>query len=422
MDRNPYLYQDYMSESVDIAMNEMMAYIEAAAKDTYYFRDNLQEKYVKDKLAKSKTKEAIIDFTGTFIDSHSSQLYTSGPVNMFTFADKEIEFFYELFGVDKKLLMGMSNQMFRQAYGNGALFNIVREAPHKILLTAILVEAIQKNYEDIITCCKYIMAFIEYPLMYRTFWKLGVKEDVMNYTIEHLPNKFKVKKMNNLLELLKYDMDTSFSLCHDRLKTGLDYQYIDFIYRCRNQTKATFKKIAVAYYDNDKNNASQHTKGGKLDDGTLADQEGHTSNISSLVENTFNRFLSNGINAQIAGLTAEGNQVDKNTMIGFLNQIYTSKNNRLYKFIENVITSYLSKNPTNMSLGSGEFFNFGLTLYRSIGTSKDPMYQEIRSILNLWMFEIVNIENYYQNRGTIINYTRAIFNYFIMMINHHNKH
>ena len=56
MDRNPYLYQDYMSESVDIAMNEMMAYIEAAAKDTYYFRDNLQEKYVKDKLSKSKIK------------------------------------------------------------------------------------------------------------------------------------------------------------------------------------------------------------------------------------------------------------------------------------------------------------------------------------------------------------------------------
>ena len=81
-----------------------------------------------------------------------------------------------------------------------------------------------------------------------------------------------------------------------------------------------------------------------------------------------------------------------------------------------MITAYLSRNPTNTSLGSGEFLNFGLTLYRSIGTSKDPIYQEIRAILNLWMFDIINIKSYYQNQGTIINYTRAVFNYMIMII------
>ena len=64
--------------------------------------------------------------------------------------------------------------------------------------------------------------------------------------------------------------------------------------------------------------------------------------------------------------------------------------------------------------------NFGLTLYRSIGTSKDPNYMEIRNILNYWMDEIITITKFYQNKGTIINYTRAIFNYMIMMINHHN--
>jgi hypothetical protein len=209
-------------------------------------------------------------------------------------------------------------------------------------------------------------------------------------------------------------------LCDNRLKTGLDYQYIDFINRWRNQINATFKKISIEYYANDEKNASQHTKGGKLDDGTLADQEGHTSNIATTVENTYSKFLSSGVNPSIIRIAAEGNQVDKGTLTGFINQIFASKENRLYKFIEDVVTSYLSKNPTNTSVGSGEFFNFGLTLYRSIGTSKDPIFQEIRSILNLWMYDIINITNYYQNQGTIINYTRGIFNYMIMMINHHN--
>ena len=420
MDRHTSAYQDYMTEAVDEALNEMMVYVEAAAKNTYYFRDNMQIPFISPVLAKARNQERLVEFTGEFIDSHSTQLTTSGPVHMFTFADKETAFLYDLFGLSEKKVLEFSNEMFKEAYGDGALFHIIREAPHKVLLTCVLIEAIQKKYTDVITCCQYLMGFAEYPLMFKSFWKRGVREDIMNYTIEHLPNKFKVKKMNNLLELLKYDMTTVYTLCDKRLETGLDFQYVDFIYRCRNQIKATFKKIANEYYKNHENNASQHTKGSHLDDGTLADTEGHTSNIASMVENTFNKFQTNGVNPSIAKIAAQGNQVDKDTMVSYINQIYASKDNRLYKFIEDVITAYLQRNPTNTSLGSGEFFNFGLTLYRSIGTSKDPIYQEIRGILNVWMYQIVNIENYYQNKGTIINFTRAIFNYMIMMINHHN--
>ena len=409
-----------MSESVDEAFNEMMVYVEAQAKDTYHFRDNIQIPCISQKLADKNTQEKIVYFTGNFIDSHSTQLYTSGPVHMFVFAEKETEFFYDLFSINAKQLLEISNNMFKDAYNGTALFHIVREAPHKILIIAILVEAIQKNYEDVITCCKYLMAFADYPIMFKNFWKLGVQEDIMNYTIEHLPNKYKVTKMNNLLELLNYDMNKVYNLCKMRLDTGVDYQYIDYIYRCRNQIKATFKKIASMYYKNHENNASQHTKSGHLDDGSLSDQEGHTSNMAASVENTFSKFLSTGVDARIVRIAAEGNQVDKDNLAGYINQIYSSKENRLYKFIENVITAYLSRNPTNTSLGSGEFLNFGLKLYKSIGTSKDSTYQEIRAILDLWMFNIINIKSYYQNQGTIINYTRAVFNYMIMMINHHN--
>ena len=96
------------------------------------------------------------------------------------------------------------------------------------------------------------------------------------------------------------------------------------------------------------------------------------------------------------------------------------KNNKLYKFIEDVITYYFTKNPTDTSLGSGEFVNFALAMYRSIGTSKDELLKEIRTILNIWMFDIINIQEIYHREATIINYTRAIYNYVILMINYYN--
>ena len=152
MDRHTSAYQDYMTEAVDEALNEMMVYVEAAAKNTYFFRDNMQIPFISPVLAKARNQERLVEFTGEFIDSHSTQLTTSGPVHMFTFADKETAFLYDLFGLSEKKVLEFSNEMFKEAYGDGALFHIIREAPHKVLLTCVLIEAIQKKYTDVITC------------------------------------------------------------------------------------------------------------------------------------------------------------------------------------------------------------------------------------------------------------------------------
>lgn len=413
------LYLEYMQEDAFLPMQSFQE-VAAAKTDTFYLRDHLQIPCISGPLAKASVRDQIMEFTGRFMDENVRALETPGPTFMFKFAEKEHDFLYGLFGVNKEMVLQMTNEMYAIAYGSGKLFNLIREGIHKVLLTAIIIESIQKNYEDIYEACKYIMAFMDYPPLFRRSWRIGVNEDVMNYTIEHLPNKFKIKKMKNVRELLLYDMNGVFTLCKERLRGGEDYQYIGFIQRCRSQLSASFTKIAEAYYDNVEKNATQHTKDMVLDDGNLADQEGNYASMAQAIENTYTKFLSNGINDRIASIAAEGNSVNKDILISYINQIYTTKNNRLHQFVDRVITSYMSKNPSNTSLGSGEFMNFGLTLYRSIGTSKDPNYMEIRNILNYWMDEIITITKFYQNKGTIINYTRAIFNYMIMMINHHN--
>ncbi|MCM1218428.1 MAG: GNAT family N-acetyltransferase [Lachnospiraceae bacterium] len=396
---------------------------EGVYKENFYLRDHLQTPYITKALKKSATQDKIIEFTGTFIDNHSYQLSTSGPVHSFTLGQKEIQPLYDLFGVTDQMMIDVWKEMVNDTYYGkiSSFFNgWVENAPHKILLTVILIDAIQNNYEDIRTCCEYLWAFVEYPIVYHMFWRLGVKEDVMNYTIEHLGTKFKVKKVNNLQELLKYDANSSVNAQYDKLKAGVDNVYADLMHRMRNQLKNTFKNIANAYYDNDEKNATQHTKDSQFDDGSLADQEGHSTNIAQVVDRTVNKFTTGGINNSFVRACAEGNQVDKDNLAGYINQIWTAKNNKIPKFIENVITSYFNRNPTDTSAGGSEFINFGITLYRSISTSKDPMYQEIRLILNYWMFDIINIRNFYQREGTVINYTRAIFNYMIFMIAYYN--
>ena len=413
--------ENYFEESFNLAMYE--ANKEGVYKENYYLRDNLQIPYISKVLAKRKTRDSLIAFTGKFMDDHSTQLSTSGPVHIFMFGDKETSFLYDLFGVSADQLFTMYNNMINEAfYGKISSFitGWVRNAPHKILITAMLIEALQKGYDDIVECCEYLWAFSEYPIIYRMFWKTGVKEDVMSYTVEHLGSKFKVKKVSNLQALLKYDSNSSVTFMAEKLKTGADNTYTDLMQRMRNQIKNTFVNIAKAYYANDKLNATQHSSTTTFDDGTLADQEGHITNIAQSVDKTVSKFAIGEVNVTMAKITAEGSQVDKDNLIGYLNQINAAKNNKLPKLVENIITIYFNKNPTDTSLGSSEFLNFGLAMYRSIGTSKDPMYQEIKAILAMWMDDIINIRQFYTRDATVISYTRAIFNYIILMINYYN--
>jgi hypothetical protein len=242
----------------------------------------------------------------------------------------------------------------------------------------------------------------------------------MDYTIEHLGAKFQIKKSGTLLSLLKYDATVSVTYMNDKLIDGADNTYIDFIYRMRNQISSKFKKIANEYYENDKNNATQHSKTAQFDDGSLADQDGISTNVAAIVDNTLGKFATGDINTSLAGVAAEANKIDKNNLIGYLNQINSSKGNMLNKFIENVITIYFIKNPSSTGIDSTNFVSFGLSLYRSIGMSKDDLYKKLREILDHWMFDIINIRETYQREATVINYTRAIYNYMILMINYYN--
>jgi hypothetical protein len=119
-------------------------------------------------------------------------------------------------------------------------------------------------------------------------------------------------------------------------------------------------------------------------------------------------------------IVADGSKVDKDNLNGYLSRIFADKNNRLSKLIEDIITIYFTKNPTETSVGTNEFVSFALKLYRAIGTSNDNIHKEIKSILQLWMYDICDIKSDYGREATWIAYTRATFNYIVFMINAYN--
>ena len=93
------LYREYMSDYIEEATKEMnnslgiTADEEKGKKDVYkhnfFLKEVLQDKYVKDVLSKPDNRNKIGEFLAKFIDDHMDQLSTSGPVNSFTFGQRD---------------------------------------------------------------------------------------------------------------------------------------------------------------------------------------------------------------------------------------------------------------------------------------------------------------------------------------------
>lgn len=407
----------YLIESYEQSLSDEIAYMESAAKVSYHLKETLVP-IVHKVLQSPKNRNAIIEFTGKFIDTNSEQLYAPGPIYSFLFGKNEFEPIYALFGLSEDIMKNECKEVSMKAYDGQLNMEIIKAGPHKLLIALLVAECIKEGYEDLLTACKYMLGFAEYPILLRKSFPTGVQPTVMIYTIEHLPQKFKIKKMANLLELLYYDMNGVVNLCKDRVTTEMDYQYMDFLYRARNQLKATIKKIAKVYFDNIQNNGTLVAQSGIDANGNVTNVDGQYSNTSAVIDKIYAKMQANFIHKAFVKFNAEANSINKDLLETYLNKIYSDPNNKLHKFIENVVIGYFRKTG-NTEIISGEFISYGLALYRSIASSKDELYIELRTIVNYWMNDIIHITDSYSNKGTIINYTRGVFNYMIWMMNYY---
>ena len=430
-------YQAYMREyAASIypdhyhSIMEEQAFLEDATsdkskvfKENYLFRDQLQIPYVHETLKQKSVQDALIEFTGAFIDRNSNVLSKPGPILMFRFGEKETSFLYETFGVSKQQLLDLFQNVIQDTYfGSISKFleTLVKNAPHKLLLVAILIDALQNQYADIIECMEYLFPFCDYPMIFTHYWPTGVKEEVMEYTIEHLPNKFKIKKVSNLQGLLKWDGHSTVAHFSDKAIDGQDHWYVDIIYSLRSRMNNTMRNISDVYYRNSKEGATKHQSVDQFEDGSIAERDGFNTNLAQIIDSTVNKFASGSMNSSIVKLCAESSNVDLDNLTTFLNQIFSDKTNQLSRLIEAILTAYFNKYPTSTGIMASEFVPYGFAMYRSIGTSKDPIYQQIKTILDHWAYDILELQNLYKRDGTRIIYTRAIFNYIILMINYYN--
>lgn len=130
-----------------------------------------------------------------------------------------------------------------------------------------------------------------YSALYNKFWKYDPTEDVMDYTIEHMSNKFIIRKCQNILEFITYHSETNVENMVDRLIRASDVDLIYFFSNLNNRLSHALRSIANNYYYNKEHgNTVGHEDANRVnDEGKFF--VGDTTSVSADVEQTTRRIV-----------------------------------------------------------------------------------------------------------------------------------
>lgn len=395
-------------------------YMLESAGNTYLIRDRLYP-LIENALRDPSKEREFSKLISNYIDRNSDKLHTVGPVHLIPFTNVDKENFFRALGLDPKevikLLVSMTNEINDAANWKG-----VRQNPiFAVFYCCIRYYTLHPNTAKL-NQCLIIYALAQYPSVFSNTFKFGTNPAVMQYTINNLSAKFKIKQEGHVFGMLNSSIQSSYQFLKPYFKDGSDKEMIRFISRIRNDQKSLMRKIGNEYYSNHEKGLAVTTSVDRYDNDELIDD---TSNNTSIVEEVSSKVILgitvNGIDMARCQVAARYAQISFVDLRFYLTKILIDKNTEsLAKIIQAILTVFLYEERCKPSeINDKKFLGFAINLFRRTNSSNANI-KTIKDTLNNWGEES-GVHAKFSREASRVNYKKAIFMYLIMSIQHFNK-
>lgn len=351
-----------------------------------------------------------------FINRNIDKLTTSGPVYLIPFTDRDKEMYYKLFNITeeelktamKKHTSSLNNSEFR-LLSNNPIFSLFY-----FVIRYFTLHPDRKSLNSALT----IYALSAYPAIFSKYFKHGVNEAVMQYTIDNLTDKFLIKKVDHILGLLVTSIQHSYEFLKVSIREGVDSDVIRFIQRIRNDHNSMFKKLMNVYMDNYRNNRTVVITNNQYDEDTpiIDEVDNATTEVNNAITKVLLPIVQNGVDVTRAEAAARMAGISISDCRMFLINIINDKNiDLLQKFIESLLFLYIYEGrKTVRDVRSSYFLSWSASLFKKTN-SKNPNINKINEVLNIWA-ENSGVYAKFKREASRINYKKAIFFYVVLSI------
>ena len=410
---------------------------------TFTIRDKIITPYESQiYMAKNKFMQVV----KSYMSRNASKLGMRYPVSKLPFLKSDMDMVFNACKISKELIYNESIKIDANDIDTGN--HLIQEPFNMMCTIAIHVflkrdKKLQKQIMDIMhgkdldDKVKYsspvyflalYLAMHFYSALYNKFWKYDPTEDVMDYTIEHMSNKFIIRKCQNILEFITYHSETNVENMLDRLIRGSDVDLIYFYSNLNNRISHALRTIANNYYENkEKGNTIGH------EDANRVNEEGKffvgdTTSVSADVEQTTRRittrfFSESVINDKLVTAACAKTKFSKAKFLIIVQKLRENHDNDpiIRNIIANIVSYYLVKFGGKIeNLKSNQFL---LTMFKvySISNTKDEFVIGIKNQLNELIKNNLAAIIDEGNQNLIDRCRTSCFQYFVLYIAANSK-
>lgn len=413
-------------ESMEDLENTSFIFLEEGEEDLIYMEEAIAHEFhlqklvwerIENTLEKPENKRKYQRIQNEFIERNMAKLTTPGPQYLIVFGDSDQNLYHELFGITREEIIQVMIQITKKT-GSNSDFKFLRQNPVLVILYFCIRYFTLKKDKQSLNSTLGIYTLANYWSAFTKYFPKGVIAPVMEYTIDHMSDKFSIKKAGSIFNVLMQSITQSYTFHTNRIIHGDDFEVVSFLQRIRNDQNSLIKKIANEYMKNwaEGNAITTRNDNYDPDNPILDDVESVSTVVQAKVAKVTLPIISNGVDLVFAEAAAKMAGISVSDCRQYLIKIMIPKNlNALEEFIEAILYIFISTDGRNVShIKSQYFLAWAASLFKKTN-SKDPNLRKINMTLEKWAEES-GIYERFRREASRINYKKGIFFYVILSI------
>lgn len=388
---------------------------EATEANSYIIRDEIYPRIAEvlsTPVGDKVYRKAIEDF----VDRNTEKLHEVCPTSMIAFTDSDKEKFFDIFGIEQREIVKVIERALVAISGN-AQFRLVKQNPIFTVFYCALRYYTLKGDQSGVNSTLIIHALSSYPSIFSKYFQYGANPSIMQYTADHLTEKFIFKQEGHVFGALRKSIESGYNFLKPFIKDGSDKEVVRFIQRVRNDQNSIMKKIKNEYNKNRAAGKYTTTQMDTFDNGALVDDfSNDTSQVETISQKVIINILTNGINLELLNTASNIAQLSIVELRYYLTKIMIdSKSTELESFINAVLFIYLfDEKHKKEEIHSKVFIAYGIDLFRRTNSNNKNVVV-IKDLLNKWAEE-TGIHTKFRREATRICYKKGIYWYILLSI------
>ena len=258
----------------------------------------------------------------------------------------------------------------------------------------------------------YLTLGLYSSIQYRTF-KYEPNENVVNYTLSRISNKFYFKQYGTVFKSL-YQIALGLAANNNStLVRDSDKDIIEYIMFLRSRISNTMVKFARELYkDIDEGNYINTVK-----DSTEEEDYYEVENLSGTIDNLTSRvtlaFTQQSVDRTIVRMAAQLSQVNYQFLYAIIQELKSKEVEKFTRVVRNILIAYFKENHSVDSVGSRLFINETIKIYNKSNTS-DKLILEIKSIMDYFLQNYSSKYNSTEREATRIKYRKSVFIFIVL--------